>query len=113
MTIGNYEALFRGTSNLTVLSPAESVELWIRRYSTPCGSSVTPSPLSLNARKAASYLSVGLSRFREMVREGQMPKPKLVGKKKLWDRRDLEAAFSALGQSEDSHENSWDEVLAV
>lgn len=64
-------------------------------------------PLGLSRSQAAEYIGVGLTKFDEMVRTGQMPKPKKIGSRTLYDRRLLEASFDEL-DSDDV--NPWDEI---
>ena len=45
---------------------------------------------------SAAWAGVGTTKFDEMVEDGRMPAPKLVDGRKIWDRYDLEEAFSAL-----------------
>ena len=46
--------------------------------------------------EAAEYIGVGVDKFDEMVKDGRMPKPKLVDSKKLWMRSKIEKAFAEL-----------------
>jgi hypothetical protein len=64
-------------------------------------------PLGLSRSQAAEYIGVGLTKFDELVRTGQMPKPKKIGSRTLYDRRLLEASFDEL-DSDDV--NPWDEI---
>jgi predicted DNA-binding transcriptional regulator AlpA len=70
---------------------------------------LTIEPRGLNRVKAAAYIDVGTTTFDEMVRDGRMPPPKTIGKRKVWDRRKLDEAFDAL--PEGGAPNSWDAVL--
>lgn len=79
-------------------------------------SSVLPSslpPRGLCREVAAAYIGVGGTKFDQMVKEGTMPKPRIHGGRKLWDRSELDAAFSELphdGEHGDS-KNPWNEEI--
>lgn len=63
-------------------------------------------PRGLQRDIAARYVGVSPTKFDEMVTGGRMPKPKLVDRRKVWDRRALDDAFDALPTEQD--ENPWD-----
>ncbi len=75
-----------------------------------------PLPISLPPRGlslpcAAAYVGVGLSKFSEMVVDGRMPKPRTIDTRRVWDRFQLDEAFSALPSNDDGDEpNPWDQV---
>ena len=48
-------------------------------------------PRGLRREDAAFYFGVSPSTFDEMVKDGRMPPPKKVGKRTIWDRRQLDA----------------------
>ena len=50
----------------------------------------------LDENAAATYLSLSPSKFRQMVDLGQMPRPRLAGRRRIWDVRELDAAFDQL-----------------
>jgi excisionase family DNA binding protein len=52
--------------------------------------------LGLARAEAAEYIGIGVDKFDEMVKDGRMPKPKLVDSKKLWMRSKIEKAFAEL-----------------
>lgn len=76
-----------------------------RRPSLPSGLL----PRGLSRELAAAYLGVGVTKFDEMVADGRMPGPKLVDRRKLWDRYALDAAFEELPS--ETAPNEWDVVL--
>lgn len=47
----------------------------------------------LSEFEAATYLSLSRSFFRRLVEEGRMPRPRLLGKRRVWDILELDAAF--------------------
>ena len=75
---------------------------------------VSALPLSLAPRglsrvQSAEYVGVGVSKFDEMVRDGRMPRPKRVDARTIWDRLELDEAFSALEQeSAPAKRNPWE-----
>jgi predicted DNA-binding transcriptional regulator AlpA len=50
----------------------------------------------LSEPEAALYVGLGSSKFRELVDAGVMPRPHLIGRRRIWDIDDLDAAFKAL-----------------
>ena len=73
--------------------------------------SLTYPPRGLNREEAARYVGIGTSLFDRLVEEGRMPKPKHIGKRVVWDRLKLDAAFADL--DEDVGENSIDRALRM
>lgn len=65
-------------------------------------------PRGLSRVAAAEYIGVGVSKFDEMVADGRMPGPRPIDARKVWDRLELDAAFSDLPHVEE--ENPWDKV---
>jgi predicted DNA-binding transcriptional regulator AlpA len=68
-------------------------------------------PRGLCREDAARYVGIGVSLFDRLVDEGRMPKPKHIGKRVVWDRLKLDAAFADL--DEDAGENAIDRALRV
>jgi len=61
--------------------------------------------------EAAMYLGISPTKFDELVRDGRMPRPRIIDRRKLWDVYELDMAFDALPH-EDSPPiagNSWDD----
>lgn len=50
----------------------------------------------LNREEAAAYVGIGASKFDELVADGRMPQPKKIDARRVWDVRQLDAAFDAL-----------------
>lgn len=63
-------------------------------------------PLGLGREVAAQMIGISAAKFDELVKDGRMPKPKRIDARKVWDRREVELAFSALPA--DSGPNEWD-----
>ena len=66
-------------------------------------------PRGLHRETAARYIGVGITKFDAMVSEGRMPAPKLIDRRKVWDREALDMAFDALPTDEPA--NPWDALL--
>jgi hypothetical protein len=45
-----------------------------------------------------------------LVKDGRMPLPKVIGRRKVWDRRKLDLAFEALPEDGIPDANPWNEV---
>jgi predicted DNA-binding transcriptional regulator AlpA len=69
--------------------------------------------LGLSRNEAAAFISVSGGTFDSMVKAGTMPQPRRVGARKLWDRREIEAAFAALPRDGEAAANPWDEETAA
>lgn len=50
--------------------------------------------------EAAMYLSLSTTFFRRLVDEGVMPRPRLAGRRRIWDVEELDAAFKTLPREE-------------
>lgn len=65
----------------------------------------------LDEGEAAVYLSLSPSKFRQLVMEGVMPRPRLAGRRKIWDVDELDSAFRDLPREMDdpseAASNSW------
>jgi excisionase family DNA binding protein len=66
---------------------------------------VTPRALSqsrpiprrgLARTEAAMYLGISASKFDELVKDGRMPRPRIIDGRKLWDVYELDVAFDEL-----------------
>jgi len=70
-------------------------------------------PLGLKREEAAAYIGVGPTKFDEMVAETEMPAPRIIGRRRVWDREEIKLAFKELPKiDEKENENPWDEELA-
>ena len=49
----------------------------------------------LDENEAAVYLSLSPSFFRKLVTDGRMPRPRLIGVRRIWDVEELDLAFKA------------------
>ena len=50
----------------------------------------------LDENEAAVYLSLSPSFFRKLVADGLMPRPRVIGGRRIWDIEELDLAFKAL-----------------
>jgi predicted DNA-binding transcriptional regulator AlpA len=79
------------------------------RHRSPSALPLSLAPRGLSRVQAAEYIGVGVSKFDALVRDGRMPKPKRVDGRTIWDRLELDEAFSALEQeSAPVKPNPWE-----
>lgn len=50
----------------------------------------------LSEEEAAVYLSLSPSFFRRLVEQNVMPRPRIIGGRRVWDVEELDLAFKAL-----------------
>lgn len=50
----------------------------------------------LSEPEAALYVGIGATKFRSLVTDGRMPKPRVIDGRRVWDIDDLDVAFKAL-----------------
>ena len=68
-------------------------------------------PRGLNRPCAAAYIGISVGKFDEMVGDGRMPRPRTIDTRLVWDRHQLDEAFSALPSNDDADVvNPWDAV---
>ena len=65
----------------------------------------------MSREEAARYIGVSATTFDRLIAERRMPKPMRVGKRVIWDRLKLDAAFTELG--EEASENPLDRALGM
>lgn len=63
-------------------------------------------PRGLARPEAARYVGISPTTFDEMVKDGRMPKPKMIGSKPVWDIRALDLAFDVL-PDQDAPTDKW------
>lgn len=56
----------------------------------------------LSRQEAARYVGISVSKFDELMREGQMPQPFRIGSRVIWDLRKLDIAFDVLSGPEEA-----------
>jgi len=64
----------------------------------------------MSREEAARYIGVGTTTFDRLIEERRMPRPARVGKRVIWDRLKLDAAFFELGEQT---ENYLDRALGM
>ncbi len=70
-----------------------------------------PTRRGLSRVEAANYIGVSPTTFDKMVLAEEMPGPKRVGTRKIWDVRALDLAFDDLpGDDSGSENSSWKDV---
>jgi predicted DNA-binding transcriptional regulator AlpA len=67
-------------------------------------------PRGPHRESAARYIGISPSKFDELVKDGRMPKPREIDRRKVWDRLAVDAAFEDLPS--EAEENAWDQLLA-
>jgi predicted DNA-binding transcriptional regulator AlpA len=78
----------------------------------------TPAPtdrflaLGMSRETSARYVGVSATTFDGLVVKGSMPSPKRIGRRKVWNRHEIEVAFEALPADGENDPNEWDEALA-
>ncbi|WP_316227103.1 hypothetical protein [Bradyrhizobium sp. SZCCHNS3052] len=71
-----------------------------------------PVVFGLGEIEAAAAIGVSASKFRALVKEARMPRPRRIDRRFVWDVDELRAAFKALpheGESEGS--DTWADVV--
>lgn len=58
--------------------------------------SISYAPRGLSRTEAARYIGIGPDKFDEMVADRRMPKPRQIDRRLVWDRVELDIAFSEL-----------------
>lgn len=57
-------------------------------------------PRGLSREEAARYVGVSARKFDELVKDRRMPKPRQVDARTVWDRVEIDMAFSSLPHQE-------------
>jgi len=75
----------------------------------------TLAPRLINREAAAAYVSVSPTTFDQLIRDGRMPRPKILGgRRRAWDVRALDTAIDNLpSDGEDFADQTWDDVDAA
>jgi predicted DNA-binding transcriptional regulator AlpA len=72
-----------------------------------------PAKRGLSRTEAAGYIGIGTTLFDKMVESGQMPRPKRIGVRSVWDRFEVDLAFDRLSndnaETVDADANEWDD----
>jgi excisionase family DNA binding protein len=62
-------------------------------------------PRGLSRAQAAEYVGVSASTFDKMVTDGDMPAPKRIRGRVIWDLKEVDRAFETLSEGDG---NPWD-----
>lgn len=71
-----------------------------------------PVVFGLERMEAAASVGVSVNTFDAMIADGRMPRPRMIGTKKLWDVDELRAAFKCLPKDGEDNRagNTWADV---
>lgn len=70
-----------------------------------------PTRRGLSRVEAAGYVGISPTTFDKMVATGEMPSPKRIGTRTIWDVRALDLAFDALPAEDSAADNSsWSDL---
>jgi hypothetical protein len=64
-------------------------------------------PRGLSRIEAARYLGISPSKFDELRKDGRVGPARLIDGRKVWDVRDLDAAFEALPMESTNVDEDW------
>ena len=68
-----------------------------------------PFRYGMSAEEAAISISVSVSFFLKMVAEGKMPRPYIVGSRRIWDAEEVQGYLRMLPrEGGDNFDRSWD-----
>jgi predicted DNA-binding transcriptional regulator AlpA len=71
-----------------------------------------PIVFGLNRIDAAAAIGVSSTTFDRLVAEGKMPKPHMIGSRKVWDVDEVRQAFKSLPKQDDGEEiDTWADVV--
>lgn len=89
-------------------------EMLLQRARAGVGAGIDPfsyAPRGMNRVEAARYVGVGTTLFDQMIADRRMPKPTQVDGRVIWDRVQLDIAFTALPKQGESRRNYFDRAL--
>jgi predicted DNA-binding transcriptional regulator AlpA len=66
-----------------------------------------PVVFGLPEPEAAASMGVSVSKFRELVRDGRMPRPRRIDGRIVFDVDELRAAFKALPHEAGAESDTW------
>ena len=66
----------------------------------------------LDEREAAVYLSLSPTQFRQLVLRGKMPRPRLIGKRRVYDIEELDLAFGTMPREGGAFEDDANDSMA-
>ncbi len=66
-------------------------------------------PRFLRREVAATYCGVSPGTFDKLVKEGTLPRPKMMSAVRGWDRADIDLMFDGLPYAGEEPDTSWDD----
>jgi len=60
----------------------------------------------LRRDEAAAYIGIGSSKFDEMVDDERMPRPRVIDRVRVWDKNELDFAFSNLPHDDEEEKGA-------
>jgi predicted DNA-binding transcriptional regulator AlpA len=69
-----------------------------------------PLVFALGRAEAAAAIGISAPTFDKLVEERKMPKPFLIGIRKVWDVDELRAAVKALPRDDEGETDTWSDV---
>lgn len=75
----------------------------------------TLAPRFISREAAAAYVCLSPNKFDELVRDGRMPRAKVIDRRKVWDVRQLDAAADNIPSDGaiDIADDTWGDVNAA
>ena len=67
-------------------------------------------PRGLSRIESAAYIGVSPTKFDTLVKDGRMPGPKRIDSRTVWDRLQLDNAFTALPDDTGDPDDVWNRV---
>lgn len=67
-----------------------------------------PKRRGLSCEQTADYIGVSETKFKTMISDGRMPKPKRIDGRRVWDRRAIDQAFGKLTGGDQTEINPFD-----
>lgn len=65
-------------------------------------------PRGLSRTEAAAYIGVSPSLFDILVKDGEMPRPKAIRSRRIWDRWQVDKSFSASDGGDPDDTEDWE-----
>jgi hypothetical protein len=91
---------------------SDSIALMAPRRNRQAVTAALPIVLGLPELEAAASIGVSGTKFRELVAQGLMPRPRVVGGKLSYDIDELRAAYKAMPhQGGDQIEDTWADLV--
>jgi predicted DNA-binding transcriptional regulator AlpA len=69
-----------------------------------------PAVFGLGRVEAAAAVGISATTFDVLVGEGRMPRPRMIGARRVWDVDELRAAFKCLPKDGETEDETWADV---